>query len=342
MARYAARGSIEQAFADARQVLGVGEAHNRLAQAVPSDARSRSRRRGRTPGTGSLVHHQDRTLLRGHDDQAPTRRDRQPFSSPEPPTRQPPKKPEPYSQPGPPPKHDHSKPRNTSVQRPGRNNSLTTAVSLPARAHGAALAALQQTGHLLAESLPETVQVRADQTPDPQRDHHRTPVHRDGPRPSCGGSRAPFLPASRTPDRAPAHHTRPYHDSDPLSVIHDFLDRQGRRPEITVVTREVPFRIHRQRRQSQLITDYGTAPFATHPRVDPFVVRLGCNHVRVDHHLRCKIHSPRHGSTVTPSCRGCLRRTTPTAPVARRGHVNSSLTPETESMDRPSRNVERS
>ncbi|MFD8382333.1 transposase [Streptomyces sp. NPDC059679] len=34
VARYAARWSIEQAFADARQVLGIGEVRNRLPQAV--------------------------------------------------------------------------------------------------------------------------------------------------------------------------------------------------------------------------------------------------------------------------------------------------------------------
>lgn len=34
MARYASRWGIEQAFADARQVIGVGEARNRLRHAV--------------------------------------------------------------------------------------------------------------------------------------------------------------------------------------------------------------------------------------------------------------------------------------------------------------------
>jgi hypothetical protein len=34
VARYAARWGVEQAFADARQVLGVGQARNRLRRAV--------------------------------------------------------------------------------------------------------------------------------------------------------------------------------------------------------------------------------------------------------------------------------------------------------------------
>jgi hypothetical protein len=40
--RYAARWPIEQAFADARNILGAGEARNRTRRAAPPSAPSRS------------------------------------------------------------------------------------------------------------------------------------------------------------------------------------------------------------------------------------------------------------------------------------------------------------
>ena len=93
--RYAARWSIEQAFADARNVLGAGEARTRVRRAVertvpfallvhtlviiwyarhghdPADIDRPARRR-------ALVHHQDRARLRGHAHQAPPGHDLRP------------------------------------------------------------------------------------------------------------------------------------------------------------------------------------------------------------------------------------------------------------------------
>jgi len=78
--RYAARWGIEQAFADARQILGVGDARNRTRRAVERTvpfgpdlfqrghrlvraARARPRRGGQSPVAGSVVHHEDRAVL---------------------------------------------------------------------------------------------------------------------------------------------------------------------------------------------------------------------------------------------------------------------------------------
>ena len=88
VARYAARWGIEQAFADARQIMGVGEARNsdtpcrRADGAIRADllqrrhplvcaARARPRGRDRPPDASAVVHHEDRTVLRRHDHQTP-------------------------------------------------------------------------------------------------------------------------------------------------------------------------------------------------------------------------------------------------------------------------------
>ncbi|MGW1797434.1 hypothetical protein ACWCQN_15830 [Streptomyces sp. NPDC001984] len=137
VARYAARWCIEVAFFDAHQTLGVGQARNRTRLAVERTVpfrpdlpepghhlvrhrRPLARRYRRTPVTGPLVHHQDRTVLRRHDEQAAPRHHRRQISALTPPTRQHPKKPKPSSQPGPPPKHDQPEPRNTRA-RGGRD-----------------------------------------------------------------------------------------------------------------------------------------------------------------------------------------------------------------------------
>ena len=101
VARYASRWGIEQAFADARQIIGVGEARNRTRRAVertvpfglicfsmvtvwyalhghaPDDVASD---RARAP----LVHHEDRTVLRRHDHQTPPGHHRRQISRPMP------------------------------------------------------------------------------------------------------------------------------------------------------------------------------------------------------------------------------------------------------------------
>ena len=82
--RYAARWAIEQAFADARNVLGAGEARNRARLAVERTVpfallvhtltrssvshpvRPRPGRHRRPPRRPALVPHQDRARLRGH------------------------------------------------------------------------------------------------------------------------------------------------------------------------------------------------------------------------------------------------------------------------------------
>ena len=80
VARYAARWGIEQAFADARQILGVGDARNRTRRAVERTVPfglicfsvvtvwyalhgARPRGRDRSPVAGSVVHHEDRAVL---------------------------------------------------------------------------------------------------------------------------------------------------------------------------------------------------------------------------------------------------------------------------------------
>ena len=92
--RYAARWSIEQAFADARNILGAGEARNRTRRAVqrtvpfalliytlvvpgtPGTATTRPTSTNAAPPT--LVPRQDRARLRGHAHQAPPRPDLRP------------------------------------------------------------------------------------------------------------------------------------------------------------------------------------------------------------------------------------------------------------------------
>ena len=96
VARYAARWAIEQAFADARNVLGAGEARNRVRLAVERtvpfgmlvytliviwyarsghDPADIDDRRGRA----AVVPDQDRARLRGHADQAAPDPDRRPI-----------------------------------------------------------------------------------------------------------------------------------------------------------------------------------------------------------------------------------------------------------------------
>ena len=101
VARYAARWGIEQAFADARQIIGVGQARNRTRRAVERTVPfglicfsvvslwyalhgARTRGRDRSPGSGPLVHHEDRTVLRRHGRQAPPRHHRRQISRPMP------------------------------------------------------------------------------------------------------------------------------------------------------------------------------------------------------------------------------------------------------------------
>ena len=93
--RYAARWSIEQAFADARNILGAGEARNRTRRAVERTvpfalivstlvvtwyARHGHPRHDphRPPPRPALVHNQDRARLRGHAHPAPPHHDRRP------------------------------------------------------------------------------------------------------------------------------------------------------------------------------------------------------------------------------------------------------------------------
>ena len=93
--RYAARWGIEQAFADARTILGAGEARNRTRRAVQRTvpfallihtlvvvwyARHGHDPAGidRTPRRRTLVPDQDRARLRGHAHQAPPRPDLRP------------------------------------------------------------------------------------------------------------------------------------------------------------------------------------------------------------------------------------------------------------------------
>ena len=95
------RWGIEQAFADARQIMGVGEARNRTRRAVertvpfglicfsvvtvwyalhghaPDDVTD-------SPGSGPLVHHEDRTVLRRHGHQTPPGHHRRQISQPMP------------------------------------------------------------------------------------------------------------------------------------------------------------------------------------------------------------------------------------------------------------------
>ncbi|MGW0630092.1 hypothetical protein [Streptomyces sp. NPDC002758] len=102
VARYAGRWCIEVAFFDARQSLGVGQARNRTRLAVERTVpfrpdlpepghhlvrhrRPLARRYRRTPVTGPLVHHQDRTVLRRHDEQAAPRHHRRQISALTPP-----------------------------------------------------------------------------------------------------------------------------------------------------------------------------------------------------------------------------------------------------------------
>ena len=90
--RYAGRWSIEQAFADTRNVLGAGEARNRARRAVERTvpfallilhpgrrlvrpARPQPGPHHRPPPRPALVPRQDRTRLRGHAHPAPPRPD---------------------------------------------------------------------------------------------------------------------------------------------------------------------------------------------------------------------------------------------------------------------------
>jgi hypothetical protein len=130
VARYAARWGIEQAFADARQVLGVGEARNRVRRAVertvpfgltclslitvwyalhghaPEDALAH-RVRARWYTT------KNEPFLPRHGHQAPARHHRREISRVRALNWPHPKKPERSSPPGPEPEHDRSEPRNT-------------------------------------------------------------------------------------------------------------------------------------------------------------------------------------------------------------------------------------
>ncbi|MFA3843317.1 hypothetical protein [Streptomyces aureus] len=95
--RYAWRWSIETTFAEARTLLGVGQAPQPLRERGPPHrpvrpvllldhrrlvrvARPTSQRRRRPPRTGPLVHHQDRPVLRRHARQAPPRDHCRPIS----------------------------------------------------------------------------------------------------------------------------------------------------------------------------------------------------------------------------------------------------------------------
>ena len=97
IARYAARWAIEQAFADARNVLGAGEARNRVKLAVERTVpfallvhtlivmlvhlvRPRPGRHRRPPRRTALVPDQDRARLRGHAHQAAPDPDHSTFS----------------------------------------------------------------------------------------------------------------------------------------------------------------------------------------------------------------------------------------------------------------------
>jgi hypothetical protein len=98
VARYAARWGIEQAFADARQIIGVGEARNRTRRAVERTVpfgllcfsvvslwyALHGHAPGRNRSPGPLVHHEDRALLRRHGRQAPPRHHRRQISQPTP------------------------------------------------------------------------------------------------------------------------------------------------------------------------------------------------------------------------------------------------------------------
>ena len=76
------RVGIEQAVADARQIVGVGQARNRTRRAVERTVpfglicfsvvtvwyalHGHARRCGHSPDSGPAVHHEDRTVLRRH------------------------------------------------------------------------------------------------------------------------------------------------------------------------------------------------------------------------------------------------------------------------------------
>jgi hypothetical protein len=95
VARLTRGGGSEQAFADARQIVGVGETRNRTRRAVeqtvqlglicfkrahPSGTRCTGTPPTRWPVTGALVHDEDRTVLRRHDHQTPPRHNRRQIS----------------------------------------------------------------------------------------------------------------------------------------------------------------------------------------------------------------------------------------------------------------------
>jgi hypothetical protein len=101
VARYAARWRIEQAFADARQIIGVGQARNRTRRAVErtvpfglicfSMVTVWYALHGHAPedvtghrGSGPVVHHEDRAVLRRHGRQAPPGHHRRQISRPMP------------------------------------------------------------------------------------------------------------------------------------------------------------------------------------------------------------------------------------------------------------------
>jgi hypothetical protein len=139
VARYASRWGIEQAFADARQVIGVGQARNRLRRAVertvpfgltclslitvwyalhghaPDDALvHRTRARWYTTKTDRPT-----TTWSSSSAASSSRRD---FAA-HAPTWPPRKKPEPSSQPGPQPEHDQLEVRNHEGVRNAPNRS---------------------------------------------------------------------------------------------------------------------------------------------------------------------------------------------------------------------------
>jgi len=100
VARYASRGGIEQAFGDASQIMGVGEARNRTRGAVERTVpfglicfglvtvwyalRGHAPDDVRLTGSGSVVHHEDRTVLRRHGHQTPAGHHRRQISPPMP------------------------------------------------------------------------------------------------------------------------------------------------------------------------------------------------------------------------------------------------------------------
>ena len=97
VARYASRWGIEQAFADARQIVGVGEARNRTRRAVERTVPfgligfsvvtvwyalhgHAPKRRDQSQGSGPLVHHEGRAVLRRHGRQTSPRHHRRQIS----------------------------------------------------------------------------------------------------------------------------------------------------------------------------------------------------------------------------------------------------------------------